>query len=150
MIEVLYAFLPLAMLRVKDGDRVIAIIFTLFTLIFYGINMVLPDWAYYLFAAAYDAAIIAAILFMQNRSNTRIAKVLSSMCFASIVIQFIGFGICVTHGNGLIYDAAAIMFYVIVIVIFLSWDKLDGILSRYISDRPWLFHSVFLRHKVNN
>ena len=150
MIEVLYAFLPLAMLRVKDGDRVIAIIFTLFTLIFYGINMVLPDWAYYLFAAAYDAAIIAAILFMQNRSNTRIAKVLSSMCFASIVIQFIGFGICVTHGNGLIYDAAAIMFYVVVIAIFLTWNKLDGILSRYISDRPWLFRSVFLRHKVNN
>ena len=150
MIEILFIFLPLAMLRVKDGDRVAAIAFTIPTLIFYFINLAIPDWLYYLIAAFYDALIIAILLFSQSKRNTRLVKVLSSMCFVAIVVQFIGFGICVTGGNGSIYNAAAIMFYVIVIAIFLTWNKLDGILSRYISDRPWFFHSVFLRHKVNN
>lgn len=150
MIEILYCFLPLAMLRVRDGDRLIAAIFTLATLAFYFINFALPDASYYLVAAAFDAGIIGAILYFQNNSNTRIAKVLASMCFASIVVQFIGFGVCVTGGNGAIYDNAAIMFYVIVIAIFLAWNKLDGILARHISNRPWVFPSVFHRHKINN
>lgn len=150
MIEALYLFLPLAMLRVRDGDRLIAAAFTVATVIFYFINFALPDWLYYLAAAAYDAMIIGLLLYLQSRKNTRIVKVLSSMCFASIVIQFIGFGICVTHGNGVIYDKAAIMFYVIVIAIFLTWNKMDGILNRYISDRPWVFHNIFYRHKINS
>jgi hypothetical protein len=150
MIEILFLFLPLAMLRVRDGDRLVAAAFTAATLIFYAINLALPDWIYYLAAAAYDLAMIVLILFLQNRSNTKIAKVLSSLCFASIVIQFIGFGICVTHGNGAIYDKAAIMFYVIVIAIFLAWNKLDGILAGYMSDDPWFFHRDLSRHKINN
>lgn len=150
MIEILYCFLPLAMLRVRDGDRLIAAIFTLSTLAFYFINFTLPDASYYLVAAAFDAAMIGAILHFQNKSNTRISKVLASMCFASIVVQFIGFGICVRGGNGAIYDNAAIMFYVIVIAIFLTWNKMDGVVTRYISNSPWVLPSVFHRHKINN
>lgn len=150
MIEILFLFLPLAMLRVRDGDRLVAAAFTAATLVFYAINLALPDWIYYLASAAYDLAMIAAMLFMQSAGNARIVKVLSSLCFASIVIQFIGFGICVTHGNGAIYDTAAIIFYVIVIAIFLTWNKLDGILAGYMSDDPWFFHRDFSRHKINN
>lgn len=150
MVEILFLFLPLAMLRVRDGDRLIAAVFTLATLAFYLINFSLPDKIYYLAAAAYDLGMIAAMLFMQSRGNTRIVKVLSLLCLASIVIQFIGFGICVTQGNGLIYDRAAIIFYVIVIAIFLTWNKLDGLLAGYMSDAPWFFHRDFSRHKINN
>lgn len=150
MIEILFLFLPLAMLRVRDGDRLIAACFTVATLAFYLINLSLPDWAYYLFAAAYDLGMIAAMLFMQSAGNARIVKVLSSLCFASIVIQFIGYAICVTNGNGAIYDAAAIIFYVVVIAVFLTWNKLNGLLAGYMSDDPWFFHRDFSRHKINN
>lgn len=150
MIEILYVFLPLAMLCVKDGDRLIAAAFTVPTIAFYWVNLHLPDGIYYIVAAAYDLGIIALLLYLQNKSNTRLVKVLSTLCLASIVIQFIGYQICVTRSNGAFYDNAAIMFYVIVIAIFLTWNKLDGLLSRYISDAPWLFlHSIFGR-KVNN
>lgn len=134
------------MLRVKDGDRVIAAAFTLITISFYFVDKVLPDWAYYIVASCFDLAIIAAILCLQKRSNARIAKVMASICGASILLQFVGYYLYVTAGNSSIYDNAAIMFYVIVIAIFMTWNKLDGKLARYISDRPWFFHSVFLRH----
>ena len=149
MIEILYVFLPLAMLCVKDGDRLIAAAFTLPTVAFYWVNLHLPDGIYYIVAAAYDLGIIALLLYLQNKSNTRLVKVLSMLCLASIGIKIIGCAICVTHGNGSVYDAIAIMFYVIVIGIFITWNKLNGALSRYISDAPWLFRSGFLGHKTN-
>lgn len=150
MIEALFVFLALAMLRVKDGDRLAASVFTMVTIGFYYVDMVLPDWAYYITAAAVDLGIIAALLFLQRSTNARLVKVLSMACLASIGIQIIGYAVCVTHGNGAIYDNAAIMFYVVVIGIFLTWNKLDGALSRHISDAPWFFHHSFSRPKTHN
>lgn len=150
MIEILLCFLPLAMLRVRDGDRLVAAVFCAATLLFVAVNYVLPDWIYYIAAAVTDVVIAAAIFAIMTPQNARIAKLLGLLCIASSGLQFVGFVLDVILGNGQIYNTLAIIYYMIIIAIFVTWNKLDGVLAGHISDSPWIFHRVFLRNKIGN
>ena len=140
MIEFLFCLLAISSAFVNENERLTASVFTLFTLSFYFFNMILPDNIYYISAAGYDLLMMAIMYLLSGAENNRLTKYLCLSCMISIVIQLIGWRLYVMAGNGHIYDYMAIVFYVCIIILFLTRTKLN---ARFAGDN--IYNSRFLR-----
>lgn len=125
MIEFLFLLLALSMAFVNEKERLTSAIFTVFTLSFYFINEVIPDNSYYILAASYDLFMMFVMWLFLNSENQKMTKYLCISCFCSILIQLIGWRLYVMHGNGHIYNYMAILFYICVILLFISRTRLN-------------------------
>lgn len=130
MIEVILLSLPLSAAIVRGAERLTASIFSLLTLSFYFLNKLIPDEVYYLVSASYDIFIMLIMSLIYFATFQRLAKILSLMGLASIIIQMIGMRIYVMGGNGAIYDNAGLLFYTVIVALFIwRWigrGKRDG------------------------
>lgn len=140
MIEFLFCLLALSSAFVNENERLTASVFTLFTLSFYFFNMILPDNIYYISAACYDLMMMLVMYLLSGVENNKLTKYLSLSCMISIVIQLIGWRLYVIGGNGLMYDILAIIFYIAIIILFLTRTKLN---ARFAGDHS--HNSRFLR-----
>ena len=120
MIEILFLFLAIAMSQVNKSERMSAAIFTLMTLSFYFVDMILPDRIYYIVAAGVDILIMSMLYLYYTNSGDKMSVVLCFACLLSVVIQFYGWCVYKTGGAPQIYNYLAIMFYVCVIILFIS------------------------------
>lgn len=126
MIELLFLCLALSAAFVNESERLIAAIFTLMTLMFYFINLIIPDHVYYILSAGYDLLMMCVMYFFIGAGNQKLTKYLCASCVVSMFIQLIGWKIYVLQGNGHIYDYMAILFYVLIIALFLTRTKLNA------------------------
>lgn len=140
MIEFLFVLLALSSAFVNENERLTASVFTLFTLSFYFLNMILPDNIYYISAAGYDLLMMSIMYLLSGAENNKLTKYLGFSCMISIVIQLIGWRLYVIAGNGQIYDYMAIVFYVCIIILFLTRTKLN---ARFAGDHS--YNPRFLR-----
>ena len=119
MIEVILLSLPLSAAIVRGAERLTASIFSLLTLSFYFLNKLIPDEVYYLVSASYDIFIMLIMSLIYFSTFQRLAKILSLMGLASIIIQMIGMRIYVMGGNSAIYDNAGLLFYTVIVALFI-------------------------------
>jgi len=140
MIELLFVLLALSSAFVNENERLTASVFTFFTLCFYFVNMMLPDNIYYISAAGYDLLMMGVMYLLSGAENNKLTKYLGLSCMISIVIQLVGWRLYVIAGNGQIYDYMAIVFYVCIIILFLTRTKLN---ARFAGDHS--YNSRFLR-----
>lgn len=126
MIEILFCLLAISSAFVNENERLTASVFTLFTLSFYFFNMILPDNIYYISAAGYDLMMMLVMYLLSGVENNKLTKYLSLSCMISIVIQLVGWRLYVIGGNGLMYDILAMIFYIAVIILFLTRTKLNA------------------------
>jgi len=100
----------------------------------------LPDNIYYVSAAGYDLLMMGVMYLLSGAENNKLTKYLGLSCMISIVIQLVGWRLYVIAGNGQIYDYMAIVFYVCIIILFLTRTKLN---ARFAGDHS--YNSRFLR-----
>lgn len=143
MIEFLFCLLAISSAFVNENERLTASVFTLFTLSFYFFNMILPDNIYYISAAGYDLMMMLVMYLLSGVENNKLTKYLSLSCMISIVIQLIGWRLYVIGGNGLMYDYLAIIFYIAIIILFLTRTRLNARFAGDHSNNPRFLRDHF-------
>lgn len=143
MIEFLFCLLAISSAFVNENERLTASVFTLFTLSFYFFNMILPDNIYYISAAGYDLMMMLVMYLISGVENNKLTKYLSLSCMISIVIQLVGWRLYVIGGNGLMYDYLAIIFYIAIIILFLTRTRLNARFAGDHSNNPRFLRDHF-------
>jgi len=130
MIELLLLLLSLSMVLVNESERLTSAIFTVLTIVFYSINYIIPDNLYYVLAALYDLMMMGVMYLLSNSTNQKLTKYICFACFASILINVFGWKIYITNGQSSLYNNAAILFYVCIIILFMSRSNLNAKFAR--------------------